>query len=229
MCHQVHDEYVQAHCFKELSATVDIHPTIDSAFWSVHHRKNIFDLAYRLRHITFFVKWPGGSSVWEYGLCTYTDFLAAKVPQLVILHVVLEDPEIAPTTHAEASSPDFLRALSASHRWRLPQPPTTFAGRPLFKRGEGYRVGFSTSSDRVTEYTLEVFHEVANVGIYTYTLGYHPKRAYYQPRIQDISPAEQYPEEALKLFAEEGKGYMASWPTRVLEWKQKSGDELKDW
>ena len=257
-CSQVRDEYIQTECFTGLRATVEIGPNVDATTITSCHEeeyKYINRILPHLRHVTITRKCGPRSRYvfwWtpEWGcMRDLTSFLSTAVPQLVTIHVLIKLPKGVSTPRRELSDSGLIGMQSGQTQTSLLwDPPWSLSGLPLTKRGQGYQIGHddrwndthfigsssTTQADNnqiasTQAHRQMIFHEVAEVGVYTYGVDQRSKKAQAPPHIPDVFPMTKYPESILALLGEQEKKDMASWPSRVLLWKEKSGEALKNW
>jgi hypothetical protein len=115
----------------------------------------------------------------------------------------------------------------------------SFANLPLFQRGEGYIL--RPWCEVVDQYELlpplrssfgnklYVYHGFDLVGAYTYTRDSAFKALLRPEEIIERWPGSLYEEETLAKMSEEEAEKARRVPFEIREWKEKHGDELKDW
>jgi hypothetical protein len=255
VCSQLHDEYTQADCFGELTATiyVDLEDTallggpdksIDDRVKSIlPHVRHISIMADLDATINFTVQ------VWK-EVQRFVAAIEANTPKLVSLQLILRLPSLTLMAYEEVRQHSFFQEVAAESRARfLPSPPPKLAGLPLTFRGEGSQIGLGACLPSYEEpdiygpneycvririvpgHTHTVSHNTAWVGSYTYGSHARSKPLHVQQTIIQHWPMFRYPKEVLDILSESlGENVskeVVHWPEQIHGWKEKSGNEAE--
>ena len=75
----------------------------------------------------------------------------------------------------------------------------------------------------------DISHELSRIGAYHFSNDGTSGRPINREAISLEWPIDDYPAFALKHLSKEVQKEVSGWPRQVQEWKEKHGDELKNW
>jgi hypothetical protein len=239
------EEYLEARCFKKL------HATIDANFSISHHpecteetlakQQDQTAVFARIKHARVFINAFESRDVDT--LSGLGCALADLVPDLTSLKLAVAGlvfPNDGDHNHKLWQNIEPLPVSSRPELFPNWSNKVTFANLPLVQRGEGYRLfpwcevkyGDELPPPLRSSFGDKVYvsHGFYDVGVYTYTKDPAFKALCQPAEIAKHWPLRQYLEEStLAKMSDEDAEKARRVPFEIREWKEKRGEELKDW